>query len=248
MNHIAEEKLTYGKDGVAIYTVQIKDFHRKMRLWPTNKEIRTENFKVQAVDMYLSIFPNGDEKYGDQECKGHVSVYLNNGSSLPVFVDFKLKIGDQDDVESGKCHIEPEDGHGKRKLCNHVSVYPNYKSDKDLEIVCTILKITTDKVVWDLFYETKAIQNDLKAKLASMETKLEELQNDNNNKMRKPPCPICYEEMSYNTKIAQCISGHLLCWGCKEKLEKKECPSCGLTVNGRAFGMESYLRSIFGLD
>ena len=135
--------------------------------------------------------------------------------------------------------------------CENIS-----KPDEDLKITCKIVKITTDKVVWDLFHETnnkfkesKANQVDLKAKLAMMETKLEELQNLNNNnnniKVMKPPCPICFEEMSYDTKIAQCINGHHLCWSCKEKLEKKECPSCGLPVNGRAFGMESYLRSIF---
>ena len=140
---------------------------------------------------------------------------------------------------------------------SNVAVFPAYKPDKDLKIICKIEKLTTDKVVWDIFHETnnklkesKATQDDSKAKLASIETKLEELQNllnNNNNKMRKPPCPICYEEMSYNTKIAQCISGHLLCWSCKEKLEKEECPSCGQPVNVRAFGMESYLRSVFGV-
>ena len=88
-----------------------------------------------------------------------------------------------------------------------------------------------------------------KNKLALMETKVEELQNVNNNsyKLKKPPCPVCFEEMSRETKIAQCLNGHHLCWGCKEKLSKNECPSCGLPVDGRAFGMESYLRSLFGL-
>ena len=98
--------------------------------------------------------------------------------------------------------------------------------------------------------EFKANQDHSNAKLAVIETKLEELQNhfnNNVNKVKKPPCPICFEEMSFNTKIAQCISGHHLCWDCKEKLEKNECPSCGQPVNGRAHGMESYLRSLFGV-
>ena len=163
-------------------------------------------------------------------------------------------ISNYDYVEIGKRHIKPRGGgYGEDKLCNHVSVYPNYKPDEKLEIVCKILRLTTDKVVWDMFYETnnklKANQDDLKSKLASMETKMEELQNLNNNniKVKKPPCPVCFEEMSYSTKIAQCINGHHICWGCKEKLEKNECPSCGLPVGGRAFGMETYLRSIFGV-
>ena len=102
-----------------------------------------------------------------------------------------------------------------------------------------------------LFDETKAILDETKSKLCLMETKLEELQITNNNndfKMKKPPCPVCFEEMSYNTKIAQCINGHHLCWNCKEKMMKNDCPSCGQPVDGRAFGMESYLTSIFGLQ
>ena len=72
-------------------------------------------------------------------------------------------------------------------------------------------------------------------KLAIMETKLEAFQNlqlHNNHKMKKPPCPICFEEMSSNTKIAQCHNGHLVCWSCKEKMNNKDCPSCGLPMDG----------------
>jgi len=62
----------------------------------------------------------------------------------------------------------------------------------------------------------------------------------------KPKCPVCSVEMSPETKIAQCISGHHLCWVCLEKLnDKRDCPSCSQPVNGRAFGMESYLRTLF---
>ena len=104
--------------------------------------------------------------------------------------------------------LNPGAGRGWTKFCNHVTAFPIYKPDEDLKITCKIVKITTDKVVWDLFHETnnkfkesKANQVELKAKLAMMETKLEELQNPN-GKVKKPPCPICFEEMSYDTKIA----------------------------------------------
>merc|ERR1719188_757021 len=203
--------------------------------------------------MYLKIFPNGKV----DDVKGHVSVYLFNKISKQVYLHYMIQIGSHGKKEHEGC-LNPGAGRGRIKFCNHVRKFPIYKPDEDLKITCKIVKITTDKVVWDLFHKTnnkfkesKANQVDLKAKLAMMETKLEELQNfnDNNNnsssKVKKPPCPICFEEMSYNSKIAQCINGHHICWSCKEKLEKKECPSCGLPVNGRAFGMESYLRSMF---
>ena len=67
---------------------------------------------------------------------------------------------------------------------------------------------------------------------------------NNNINVVKPKCHICFGEMS--SKIAQCISGHLLCWPCKEKMGDKNCAFCDQPVNGRAFGMEAYLRTIFG--
>ena len=245
---IAKEDLTFDDDEVPTYTVQIRNFHHKMKNWSPTTSIRTKTFKVQDVDLYLKIFPNGK---GD-DVKGHVSVYLFNKTSKQVYVHYIFYIGIQGKMEDKKGCLNPGASRGWMKFCNHVRAFPIYKPDHDLNITCKIVKITTEKVVWDLFHETnnkfkesKANQVDVKAKLAMMEIKLEELQKLNNNKVKKPPCPICFEEMSYDTKIAQCINGHHLCWSCKEKLEKKECPSCGLPVNGRAFGMEGYLRSIF---
>ena len=84
-----------------------------------------------------------------------------------------------------------------------------------------------------------------KNKLRVMETELEELRN---LQMMKSPCAICLEEMSGTTRIAQCNNGHLLCWSCKEKMDNNNCPSCRLPLDGRAFGMENYLRSLFGFD
>ena len=89
----------------------------------------------------------------------------------------------------------------------------------------------------------------LESKLESASESIKSIIEDTSIKINnfvKPRCPICFDEMSSNTKIAQCISGHLLCWGCKEKMGDKVCAFCEQPVNGRAFGMEAYLRTIFG--
>jgi len=89
----------------------------------------------------------------------------------------------------------------------------------------------------------------LESKLESASESIKSMIEDTSIKINnfvKPRCPICFDEMSSNTKIAQCISGHLLCWGCKEKMGDKVCAFCEQPVNGRAFGMEAYLRTIFG--
>ena len=59
MTDITREALTYDEDGVATYTVLIKDFHQKMKNWPSStRGIRSESFKVQGVVLYLSLYPN----------------------------------------------------------------------------------------------------------------------------------------------------------------------------------------------
>ena len=159
-----------------------------------------------------------------------------------MFGNFKFKIADQEEIALNKAVLGPDNyGRGEAELYNHVSKFPEYKPDEELVITCKIMNLTTDKVVWDtyndvkvkydetktLLDETKATLDETKSKLCVMETKLEELQNVNNNnsKMRKPHCPICFEKMI-----------------------KNDCPSCGQPVDGRAFGMESYLRTLFGFQ
>ena len=88
------------------------------------------------------------------------------------------------------------------------------------------------------------LESKLEASAESINAKIDVSAAKTNNSVKKPKCPICFEEMS--AKIAQCISGHLLCWGCKEKIGDKDCAFCDQPVNGRAYGMEAYLRTIFG--
>ena len=63
-------------------------------------------------------------------------------------------------------------------------------------------------------------------------------------KIRLPECPVCLHDMGPGVKIAQCPSGHLLCWTCKEKLPSPQCPTCQEPVNNRAHGMESYIKTL----
>ena len=240
MMNIAKEELTFDGNGIHSYTVQVRNFHQKMKNWAAGERIDTKEFKVQDLDLSLRIYPNGQ----NDEHKGNVSVFLMNSSpSKQLYVHYTFQIGDQEKEDFEKGCLDPNMGRGSPKFCNHVSTFPAYKPDENLQITCKIWKLTTDKVVWNLYHDSKT-------KLALIETKLEEMQYhlNNNNNVKKPPCPVCFDEMSYNTKIAQCLNGHHVCWSCKEKMLKNDCPSCGLPVDGRAFGMESYLRSLFGLQ
>ena len=292
MKNITKEELTFSDNGDdAIYSVQIKDFHYKMKNWSPGTDIRTKVFSVQNVDLHLQIYPNGKKEAN----RGRVSVYLVNYTSKQVFVNFKLQISDLQEKHL-KSSLMPKLDWGYSRICDHAVKFPDFKLDEDLQITCTILKLTSDKIVWDTYFECKdtfaetniklneskrkhdetnakleeaksklqetdaileetktkvaRMENRLETKLASMENRLVDLQNFNNNgyKLKKPPCSVCFEEMSFDTKIAQCHNGHHICWTCKEKMVKKDCSFCGLPVDGRAFGMESYLRSLFGFE
>ena len=306
--NITKAELTFSDTGDAIYTVQIKDFHHKMKNWPPAEVISTKSFKVQNLYMHLEIYPNGQKDVN----RGYVSAYLHNDTTKPTFLSFKFQVGNLQEKHLRK-PFKPKEGWGNVKICDHAIKFPDFKPDEDIQITCTIMKLTMDKVVWDMYLEsevhkatlaetniklneskrkhdetnanlvethtklnetnakldeantklqetssileeTKAkfarMENRLETRFARMEAKLEELPVFNNNgyKLKKPPCPVCFEDMSFDTKIAQCQNGHHICWTCREKMVKKDCSLCGLPIDGRAFGMESYLRSLFGFE
>ena len=84
------------------------------------------------------------------------------------------------------------------------------------------------------------LEIEIKAKLDLLKAKLQIYKD-----FKLPKCLQCFEEINTKTKIAQCISGHMICWSCKEKNNNEDCGMCGKPVNGRAYGWENYLKSVF---
>ena len=99
-----KEELSYENYGDATYTIQIRNFHHKMKNWAPGNSIRTKQFQLQGLDLSLEVYPNGR----DDQVKGFVSVYLQNDTTNQIFVNYNLKIGDQDELEMEECHLEPK--------------------------------------------------------------------------------------------------------------------------------------------
>ena len=264
--------LSIDSKGFPVATVKIKDFKTKMKTWRPTQEITTELFCVQGLPLQLMIKPNGHTA----RFEGNVSVFLVNKSTDDLQAEFVLKMKDVEQIHKVEkpSAMKPTIGWGSATLFCHKGL-KNVGSDESNKIVCTIIELKRDvSTVMEIKIENST--NELKRKCDYFESKLEEgatnlekriarfeakieskleatsegikLKIDDttksNNNVTKPKCPICFEDMS--SKIAQCISGHLLCWGCKEKMGGTQCAFCDQPVNGRAFGMEAYLRTIFG--
>ena len=92
-------------------------------------------------------------------------------------------------------------------------------------------------------------------RLSSMEGQIKEMKDLLKNGMAttsvqggvtpKPECPACQETFTASTWIAQCSSGHLLCWACRQRPEHAQCPTCLHPIIGRASGMESYVKILY---
>ena len=53
----------------------------------------------------------------------------------------------------------------------------------------------------------------------------------NSFKSRTIPPPECRVSLTQSAKIAKCISGHHLCWNCKQRPEMSDCPSSKMPIH-----------------
>jgi len=224
------EQITYDDQYNFCYTLEVADFVTKMRSWPNGRRIKSKQFMVEGVFFSLSLYPNGVKGYSH-----HTAVLLiSDVHSTPVYVDFKIQIGEK--VLDEKGMIKPGYGIGAPQWLPHKTL--SLHKSEVITVKLTIQEVWTNKA----FKKLNDDVGEVNVKLGNLEKKLDKVIKI--NKALKPRCPICFEKMGAATKIAQCLSGHFLCWTCKSKLRKKVCPSCNSPVNGRAYGMESFLRGI----
>jgi len=223
---------------------------------------------VQMSDGRLQIFSNKPVTSEDLTAASQCTVDVATNSAAPAEISPLETLTRDGGLLAAQVPGDPE---GDPQSVSNISLANSIKTTAN-ELKRKYDSIETKIQEGNSSIKTTA--NELKRKYDSIETKIQEgnsnvekriarleskLENSSesikskieaqsikskNGNVLKPKCPICFEEMS--TKIAQCISGHLLCWPCKEKMGDKNCAFCDQPVNGRAFGMEAYLRTIFG--
>ena len=217
----------------------------------------------------LQVYPNGNR----EENREHISIILENISNKLVYCDYKVELSacrlsksivfrDEHRLFTKPSSWDSEWPCDGDKIFKHTTC--KSWSDFDLDnmtIFCTISRLFTqiDERVQE--NSPKAPSFGLQNKLSSIESKISEMVQLNQELMIKleeqkreklkqnnipaPECPVCFEPLSRSPRIAQCVLGHLLCWNCKQRPELEDCPSCRGPISGRAFGMENYLKTLF---
>jgi len=265
---ITKERVSHDNgNGQIHYRALIRSFRDKMRNWNPGRVVRLKPVTVDGVPLKLLVYPNGDEK----DSAGYISYYIENLGAYDIEVDFELQIKEMN-MEQTEFPISAFQSFGHTKYFHHDKILGNgcYGDDDDsdeaLEIQWTIKKVWKDVDSFNLSNNslsskiektaenTKSLQDNL-AKLSekynSLTESLKKIETEMNKDKKKiplPECPVCSNELGLDVKIAQCPSGHLLCWTCKERMSVPQCitqcPSCQAPVVNRAHGMESYIKTL----
>ena len=228
----------------------------RLRVFPNGSEMDSEDY----VSIFLHNLSNKDVLIdGDIEMSGErleferTKVNARSSKGWPKFFDVdKLRFrnaqdDDQDlvisvtikklwkDHEENELSSQQSQSHGIQRMQTvqlpsiHTDIKLIRKSNYKLETGMESLVKRMEAL------ETRSVVNSSNWRKLSKE--------DRNQLIPKPECPVCFDEMTPETKIAQCVRGHHLCWGCKRTVQ--DCPSCALPVNGRAIAMEHYIQTLF---
>ena len=252
MSYIKEQKLIFGENNFPQYSVVINDFATKMKTWEDSTEIETDVFEALGNKFKLSIYPKLEK---------HVSIYIFNEDIDDVQVDAEVSIAGRKESFKNIIFRSTVVGHcfGFPKLTPHSEALLKM-TDEELRITVKFTEVKFSQVL--LRNQINSITNSMEYiedkidtqtnKFDEISEKLHELKEHNKKllslpAMVKPKCLSCFKEIT--SKIAQCISGHMICWECKEtnlNNNNEDCGMCGQPVNGRAYGWENYLKSVFG--
>ena len=95
---VAWEAMKFDYDGNVVYQLWIKDFLGKMESWDIRRYIDCKPFKVQDVELFLRVFPNGGDrcKRGGKLEPGHMLVCIMNNNrnhKKQFFMKYEVLIG-----------------------------------------------------------------------------------------------------------------------------------------------------------
>ena len=110
MEIIKQETLKSVKDGTVTFTVQVVNCHQVMKKWhlPVAKYIKTKSFTVHGLELSMLIELGG--KYCKDNGNNKISVFLASATPKQVFVNFSVKVGDQEEKVKSKGMLNADIG------------------------------------------------------------------------------------------------------------------------------------------
>ena len=268
MSEVTNEAISYSAEGTLL-RVTVSMFQEKMFHWTPGKSVTCTPFYHDDIKLQLKVYPNGHVK----EDVGYVSIYLRNLSTRRVFVEGQWRMKNYKNDISFPIDPSEGKGHPKFFNHDFVRRSDTDEELEIEMIINKVLKNYDDgmmsqaKQVKEVHYKMCGMESSLESlirEMKSLKTSVDNVNINNNNddtKRRKtsgwnnftkedrnrlipkPECQVCMEEMTPDTQIAHCVSGHFICWSCKSKVEC--CPTCKNLVMGRAFGIEKYIKTLF---
>ena len=237
----AQEMVSHS-EGHTTYKVRVKSFKHKMNTWERGMAIPLKNVMVDGIRLHLDIYPNG---YKDED---FVSIFIDNISDYDISIVFDLSMGDEK-MKGCLFEIKKKGNRGYSNFYSHNRIMS--KHDKDFEITLTVKKLYKEVLADDddnnnVTKSLDRMERKLSSRIEKLEYSIKNLaMRTGGSKIPYPECPICFEDITQDSRIMQCSAGHLICGGCHDKLRAKICPTCKKPNIGRCHGMESYLKSLF---
>ena len=230
----------------------------KLRFFPNNlcstKEVVNDNgLETDVIDNHIDRF---------------IGVYLYNESNFDVLADIKLTLGGKTMALQKQFLREKECiGRNIKKLTvliyhltyylpgwssfltHHQLLYTNILNrEGKLEVRAEVTTNWERKVDQAQSLTSTDLLQGVLQELRGLRKEMMKMEARMNNQVQQetvwPQCTKCWESLRPPNAIFQCLGGHVICEGCHESAGQGKCPSCNISLGGRATALESYLRSL----
>jgi hypothetical protein len=244
-NDLDTEEWMFGDKEVTVnYELKIAKFQEKIRNWKAGRAVHSKIFSVGQSRFQFNVYPSGRS----ENVRGHVSVYLHNLNAWDVMVTYSFTAGTETHARE-KSVIRRNYGIGKHDFLGHNNSYILLNSKLLLNAKITLLKEQVVVNDQDKVASCISLKQCMRKELTTLEMQLKEMKQALEAKMSRlhgqsssPSCPVCLACLAPPAAITQCKGGHLACQQCSSRL--RICPACEGGWDGRAVGLEGFLREI----
>ena len=150
--------------------------------------------------------------------------FIDNISDYDISIVFDLSMGDEK-MKGCVFEIKKKGNRGYSNFYSHNRIMS--KHDKDFEITLTVKKLYKEVLADDddnnnVTKSLDRMERKLSSRIEKLEYSMKNLaMRTGGSKIPYPECPICFEDITQDSRIMQCSAGHLICGGCHKNLRPR---------------------------